>query len=60
LIVTHDMEFAAAVADSILLIKDGVLTGKFACEELWADEEMLASHHLLAPKGVKLHAESFA
>ncbi|WP_235524986.1 ABC transporter ATP-binding protein [Planococcus glaciei] len=60
LIVTHDMEFAAAVADSILLIKNSVLTGKFACEELWADEELLASHHLLAPKGVKLHAESFA
>lgn len=60
LIVTHDMEFAAAVADFVLLIKDGSLTGKFVCEELWANEELLASHHLLAPKGVKLRAESFA
>lgn len=60
LIVTHDMEFAAAVADFVLLIKDGRLTGKFAFEELWANEELLASHHLLAPKGVKLRAESFA
>ncbi|MDQ0427446.1 energy-coupling factor transport system ATP-binding protein [Planomicrobium stackebrandtii] len=60
LIVTHDMEFAAGVADSLLLIKDGKMTGKFQAYEVWCNEELLAMHHLLAPKGVARPAESFA
>lgn len=60
LIVTHDMEFAASVADSVLLIKDGELTGKFEAKDVWRSKELLASHHLLAPKGVARFAESFA
>ncbi|ANU10808.1 ABC transporter [Planococcus antarcticus DSM 14505] len=60
LIVTHDMEFAASLADSVLLIKDGQLTGKFAAEDVWSSEELLASHNLLPPKGVARLAESFA
>lgn len=51
LIVTHDMEFAFRVADSILLMKDGALTGKFAANDVWQNEELLASHHLLQAKG---------
>lgn len=60
LIVTHDMEFAASIADSVLLIKDGQLTGKFAAKDLWQNDRLLLSHHLLAPKGVTRLAESFA
>lgn len=50
-IITHDMEFAAGVADSVLLIKDGQMTGKFPAQEIWSNAELLASHHLLAPQG---------
>ncbi|MDN7240997.1 ATP-binding cassette domain-containing protein [Planococcus sp. N028] len=60
LIVTHDMEFAAAVADSVMLIKDGKLTGKFAASKVWQNESLLASHQLLPPKGAKAYATSFA
>ncbi|EGA91106.1 ABC transporter related protein [Planococcus donghaensis MPA1U2] len=60
LIVTHDMEFAASIADSVLLIKDGELTGKFDAKDVWNNEELLESHHLLTPKGVDRFAESFA
>ena len=60
LIVTHDMEFAATIADSVLLVKDGELTGKFDAKDVWHNKELLASHHLLAPKGVDRFAESFA
>ena len=59
LIITHDMEFAASLADSVLLIKDGELTGKFAAKDVWHNEELLEQHHLLAPKGVARLAESF-
>ncbi|RNF40408.1 ATP-binding cassette domain-containing protein [Planococcus salinus] len=59
-IITHDMEFAASIADSVLLIKDGQLTGKFAARDVWQNEQLLAEHHLLPPKGVAKLAESFA
>ncbi|TWT01142.1 ATP-binding cassette domain-containing protein [Planomicrobium sp. CPCC 101079] len=60
LIVTHDMEFAAAVADSVLLIKDGKMTGKFLASDVWGDASLLAAHQLLPPKGANCHAASFA
>lgn len=60
LIVTHDMEFAASLADSVLLVKDGQMTGKFPAKEVWSNSELLAEHHLLPPKGVACLAESFA
>lgn len=59
-IVTHDMEFAAAIADSVLLLKEGRMTGLFTANRLWQDRELLADHHLLPPKGVLQRAESFA
>lgn len=59
-IVTHDMEFAAAVADSIVLLKDGRMTGKFFADRVWQDPELLAAHNLLPPKGMMRRAESFA
>ena len=60
LIVTHDMEFAASLADSVLLIKEGRLTGKFEAKDVWSNKKLLASHHLVAPKGVARLARSFA
>lgn len=60
LIVTHDMEFAAGVADSVLLIKEGKLTGKYRAEEVWNNAELLSDHHLVQPKGDMRFAESFA
>lgn len=59
-IVTHDMEFAAAMADSVVLLKDGRMTGKFPAHQLWEDVRLLADHHLLPPKGVVRFAKSFA
>lgn len=60
LIVTHDMEFAHYLADSVLLMKDGQLTGKFNAEAVWEDRQLLMDHHLLRPKGVIGHEECFA
>jgi energy-coupling factor transporter ATP-binding protein EcfA2 len=49
LIVTHDMEFAAAVADTVFLLKEGELTGRFKAEDIWSDEALLLEHSLLPP-----------
>ncbi|TAA72753.1 ABC transporter ATP-binding protein [Planococcus salinarum] len=57
-IVTHDMEFAAAIADGVLLLKDGRMTGMFPAKRVWEDPALLAVHHLLPPKGAMQHAES--
>ncbi|WP_260858035.1 ABC transporter ATP-binding protein [Bacillus sp. FJAT-22090] len=59
LIVTHDMEFAHCLADSIILMKDGYLTGKFNAEAVWQNEQLLQDHHLLPPKGMILREECF-
>ncbi|EMR07005.1 Putative HMP/thiamine import ATP-binding protein YkoD [Bhargavaea cecembensis DSE10] len=60
LIITHDMEFASAVADSVILIKDGRLTGKFMAEEVWENPALLNAHHLLPPKGADRREPAFA
>ncbi|WP_342507788.1 ATP-binding cassette domain-containing protein [Sporosarcina sp. FSL K6-2383] len=51
LIVTHDMEFAAAVADTVFLLKEGRLTGRYDAGDVWEDEELLREHSLLPPTG---------
>ncbi|WP_277584661.1 ABC transporter ATP-binding protein [Psychrobacillus antarcticus] len=60
LIVTHDMEFAYRLADSILLMEGGSLTGKFPAADVWENEQLLLDHHLLPPKGLMRHEKSFA
>ncbi|KZE38766.1 ABC transporter [Bhargavaea cecembensis] len=60
LIITHDMEFAAAVADSVLLVKDGRMTGKFRAEDVWANPVLLDAHRLLPPKGADRRETAFA
>lgn len=51
LIVTHDMEFAAAVADTVFLLKEGRLTGRYDAADVWGNEELLREHSLLPPMG---------
>lgn len=60
LIVTHDMEFAFHLADSVLLMKDGALSGKYDADQVWRDEKLLTSHHLLQPKGWMQNERCFA
>ncbi|WP_093061980.1 ABC transporter ATP-binding protein [Psychrobacillus sp. OK028] len=60
LIVTHDMEFAYCLADSVLLMDDGRLTGKFPAKDVWENDRLLLEHHLLPPKGLMLREKSFA
>lgn len=60
LVVTHDMEFAYAIADSVLLMDQGKLTGKFEAETVWLDEGLLLAHHLLQPKGCVANEVSYA
>lgn len=55
LIVTHDMEFAASVADTVFLLKNGRLTGQFSAEDIWGNEKILHEHSLLSPLGGGLH-----
>ena len=56
LIVTHDMTFAAAIADTIFLLNDGELTGRFENDMLWQHEEVLKYHNLVSPIGECLRA----
>lgn len=51
LIVTHDMSFAKAIADTIYLLKDGELTGRFESTHFWNQTALLFDHQLLAPVG---------
>lgn len=55
LIVTHDMTFAAAIADTIFLLRNGECTGRFENGWLWGQEEILRQHNLMAPIGAWSH-----
>ncbi len=55
LIVTHDMTFAAAIADTIFLMNNGQLTGRFDNDVVWLQAQLLEKHQLVAPIGVCLH-----
>ena len=59
LIVTHDMAFALAVADSLLLLKNGSMTGKYSAADLWKRNDLLLAHHLLPPEGAAINEASF-
>ncbi|WP_246231710.1 ABC transporter ATP-binding protein [Sporosarcina jiandibaonis] len=51
LVITHDMEFAASIADTVFLLKEGLLTGEFNAADVWKDEKLLREHSLLPPIG---------
>ena len=59
LIITHDMEFAYCLADSILLMEGGSLSGKFPAGDVWKNERLLLDHHLLLPKGLMQREKFF-
>lgn len=51
LIVTHDMAFAEAIADTVFLLNNGELTGRYEIDQLWQQSELLKRHQLLSPIG---------
>jgi len=51
LVVTHDMNFAERIADSMLLLKDGVLIGPCLPASVFSDPEQLATYRLVKPTG---------
>ncbi|MBM7581160.1 ABC transporter ATP-binding protein [Jeotgalibacillus terrae] len=51
LIVTHDMNFADRIADSLLLLREGELSGPYQPQTVWENRKLLERHHLLAPSG---------
>lgn len=55
LIVTHDMTFAAAIADTVFLVNNGELSGRFENDMLWQQTKLLTHHQLVAPNGVISH-----
>lgn len=55
IIVTHDMTFAAAIADTIFLLNNGELTGRFNNEEFWNQVDVLKDHQLVSPIEVSVH-----
>ena len=58
LIVTHDMEFAASVADTVFLLREGQLTGRYNAGDVWKDAALLREHSLLPPVGSVLYGTS--
>ena len=58
LIVTHDMEFAASVADTVFLLNKGQLTGRYNAMDVWKNETLLREHSLLPPVGGVLYGTS--
>ncbi|MEF8773311.1 MAG: energy-coupling factor ABC transporter ATP-binding protein [Halobacteriales archaeon] len=51
---THDLAFAADVADRLLVMVDGNVVGRGPPEEIFYDEELLASANLRPPAPVRL------
>jgi energy-coupling factor transport system ATP-binding protein len=51
LVITHDMEFAASIADTVFLLKEGRLTGEFNAVDIWTNEKLLREHSLLSHVG---------
>ena len=58
LIVTHDMEFVASLADTVFLLNKGQLTGRYNAVNVWKDEVLLLEHSLLPPVGGILYGTS--
>lgn len=50
-VVTHDMNFAERIADSMLLLKDGVLSGPFHPANVFSDPSLLRTYRLVQPTG---------
>ncbi|MFB1081699.1 ABC transporter ATP-binding protein [Jeotgalibacillus sp. JSM ZJ347] len=59
LIVTHDMNFAERVADSLLLLHAGSLSGPFTPHKAWQDQQLLEKHRLCPPSGGEVHDQPY-
>ena len=59
-VVTHDMNFAWHIADTIHLMKDGILSGPYHPEELFSNSALLAEYRLHMQKKGDLYAPAFA
>jgi len=55
LIVTHDMTFASAIADTVFLVNNGELSGRFENDVMWQQSKLLKQHKLVAPIGAYSH-----
>ena len=59
-VVTHDMNFASSIADTVHLMKDGILSGPHQPEELFSNSALLAEYRLHMPKKGDIYAPAFA
>jgi len=59
-VVTHDMNFALSIADTICLMKDGALSAPYKPQELFSNPVLLAEHRLSWPKKEGSYAPAFA
>ncbi|MEZ0482894.1 ABC transporter ATP-binding protein [Planococcus sp. SSTMD024] len=58
-VVTHDMNFAMSIADTICLMRDGRLSDPLEPQELFSSPALLAEHRLYWPEKEKCYATSF-
>ncbi|MGM0897963.1 MAG: ABC transporter ATP-binding protein [Bacillota bacterium] len=59
-VVTHDMNFALSIADTIHLMKDGRLSTPLKPKELFSNPALLAEHRLHCPEKEGSYAQAFA
>lgn len=59
LIVTHDMDFADRVADLLLLLHKGSLSGPYRPQTVWQNRQLLQQHRLCPPSGGELHDQPY-
>lgn len=59
IVVTHDMNFALSIADTICLMKDGRLSAPLEPQELFSSPALLAEHRLYWPEKEESYATSF-
>ncbi|WP_165775460.1 ABC transporter ATP-binding protein [Chryseomicrobium excrementi] len=51
LVVTHDMNFASRIADALLLIRDGDMSGPFVPRSVFSNPALLEKYRLVASEG---------
>ena len=54
LVTTHDLPLAAELCERAVILADGRVAGDGLCEEILADDELLAAHDLELPAGFDL------
>ena len=54
IVVTHDLPFAAELCERAVVLYAGRVVADSACEQVLADEDLLAAHDLELPAGFEL------